>query len=281
MMADLAQGIVDTLKVAGILVAAGSSVAYACGYLVMRARAYALGTDPGFSFIDQAYVWAGIRFVLMLLLAMLISSPLLLLIRALWHVLVQLPPGRLAVIQWGVASVAGGAAVVSFALLLSVSNLVFEATRGAPLGLLSQAALQRSSVGPLMFIASTALTGTTLMWARALYARTNDVSDLIVVLLLASILLAVLLPLEFGFFFADRNVRRVDQVPEGLVGVRSPVWLIDRGAADRVVLLGWDQAGAARLVTIKAEKLEGMAITGVARLDAVIIRRAEQSNGTV
>ena len=59
--------IAETAKNAGVVLTALSGAAYACGYLVVRARARALGTDPGFALIDQAYVFAGFRFVLMLL----------------------------------------------------------------------------------------------------------------------------------------------------------------------------------------------------------------------
>src|SRR5437762_10764590 len=74
--------IAESAKNAGIVLTVLSSAAYACGYLVVRARARALGTDPGFALVDQAYMFAGFRFVLTLLFAFMLTAPLLLLLRS-------------------------------------------------------------------------------------------------------------------------------------------------------------------------------------------------------
>ena len=73
-MASISSGIADAAKDAGVVLAALSGAAYGCGYLALRARAHALGTDPGFALIDQAYVFAGFRFVLALLFALLVMT---------------------------------------------------------------------------------------------------------------------------------------------------------------------------------------------------------------
>ena len=94
-------------KTAGLVLTTVSGAGYACGYLVMRGRAYALGTDPGFSLIDQAYVWAGIRLLLMLLFAVLLSALPVLLLREVWHLLLHLGPRSLAVVEHGTAVLFG------------------------------------------------------------------------------------------------------------------------------------------------------------------------------
>ena len=81
--------IVESVKNAAIVLTSLAGAAYGCGYLVVRARARALGADPGFALVDQAYIFAGFRFVLVLLLSLLISVPVLLILRwlasrALW-----------------------------------------------------------------------------------------------------------------------------------------------------------------------------------------------------
>ncbi|TMJ42296.1 MAG: hypothetical protein E6G90_19215 [Alphaproteobacteria bacterium] len=89
--------IAESAKNAGVILTAASGAAYACGYLVLRARARALGTDPGFTLIDQAYVFAGFRFVLILLFALLVTAPLLLLLRIVGRLAGSLEPGPLLV----------------------------------------------------------------------------------------------------------------------------------------------------------------------------------------
>ena len=73
------------------------------------------------------------------------------------------------------------------------------------------------------------------------------------VLLLIGALLLVLLPMQHGVFYADRVARQLERAPEGVTGLTPPIWLVDRGASDRVVLYGHAADGQARLVTLKAE----------------------------
>jgi hypothetical protein len=54
---SLGARVVETMRNFGIVLSGLLGLAYACGYLVLRARSLALGTDPGFAFIDQAYVF--------------------------------------------------------------------------------------------------------------------------------------------------------------------------------------------------------------------------------
>ena len=70
-------GLAESVKNSAIVLTSLSGAAYACGYLAVRARARALGVDPGFALVDQAYVFAGFRFVLVLLISLLVSVPVL------------------------------------------------------------------------------------------------------------------------------------------------------------------------------------------------------------
>jgi len=73
-------------------------------------------------------------------------------------------------------------------------------------------------------------------------------------------------------FHADRNARRLERVPEGVAGVEPPIFLVDRGAGERAVLYGRGADGRGRLVTVKAEKLDGIAVTEVTTLGAAVAK---------
>ena len=81
-MTGLASDLVENAKNVGIVLTSASAASYAAGYLALRSRAHALGTDPGFTLLDQAYVFAGFRFALITLVALLAISPLLILGKA-------------------------------------------------------------------------------------------------------------------------------------------------------------------------------------------------------
>lgn len=265
----------EAAKNAGVALTTASAMSYACGYLVIRARAYALGTDPGFSFIDQTYVWAGTRFVISLLFAVLLSALPILLARAVWHTLLRFGQRAPAIIETGTALVFGFTIILLAARLFSVSNLIFVEPRVALSGVLQSAVLSRDPLGMVLFVGSTALAALIVLWARSHLARANGLDALALLLITMAVLLGALLPIEQGFFFADRNVRQLDRVPEGLTGLKPPIWIVDRGGG-QVVLFGRDSAGGPRLVTTKADKLDGIAIIGVANLGDVLAQGSQQ-----
>jgi hypothetical protein len=93
---------------------------------------------------------------------------------------------------------------------------------------------------------------------------------LLIGVLLIGVLLLVLLPMQHGVFYAERNARQLERAPDGVSGLAPPIWLVDRGASDRVVLFGRAPDGKARLVTLKADKLDGIAVTGVSSLSEAV-----------
>src|SRR5215472_12414200 len=106
--------IAESAKSAGVILTALSGGAYACGYLVLRARARALGTDPGFALIDQAYVFAGFRFVLILLFALLVTVLPLLLFREIGRFAGLLAPNALFGIEVVTALLVGAATIAAY-----------------------------------------------------------------------------------------------------------------------------------------------------------------------
>lgn len=107
------------------------------------------------------------------------------------------------------------------------------------------------------------------LWLRSHLSRGG--ADMLTLLLaVMGVLLCVLLPIEHGFFFADRKVRALDRMPDGVTGLQLPIWIVERGAGERVVLFGRNSSGAAQLIPVKAEKLDGIAVIAVADLGDVL-----------
>jgi len=257
--------IVESAKNAAVVLTTLSGATYACGFLVVRARARALGADPGFVLVDQAYVFAGFRFVLVLLLSLLICVPLLLLLRWLAGRAVLLDPGPLFALETGAAVVVGALTIWVYLKTTGVSGVLLSPTSNWVVG----AVLGRNSYGALLALATTAAAAVLLLWSRVHFLRVGDLDPLGAALALIVVLLLVLLPIQHGVFQADRNVRRLDGAPQGVSGLTPPIWVVDR-AADRVTLFGRGADGHARLVTLKAEQLDGVAVVEIGKLtDAV------------
>jgi len=267
--ASMGSGIVDATTKIGIVLSGLSGIAYACGYLVLRARSHALGTDPGFAFIDQAYVFAGFRFALALLFSLLVMVPVLLALYAVGRFVAKLAPRQLHAVEVVAAVFVGGATVWAYVATLGISGLLLAPSSDW----LGDAALGRNVYGPVIQLMTVGAAAATVLWFNARFMRRADLDGLGVVLGLIGALLLVLLPMQHGVFNADRYARRLDRVPDGLSGIAPPVWLVDRGASDRVVLYGHTADGQAGLMTLKEEKLDGIAVTGVSPLGTAVGER--------
>jgi len=265
-MASISSGIADAAKDAGVVLAALSGAAYGCGYLVLRARAHALGTDPGFALIDQAYVFAGFRFVLALLFALLVMTPLLLVLDVIGRLASRLEPGSLYAVEVVAAVLAGGVTIWAYVATLGVNGVLL--TRSP--NWLGAAALGRNNYGTVILLLTTGLAAALFSWCYGRFARPGGPDGLGMVLMLIGALLLVLLPVQHGVFHADRNARRLDRVPDGVSGIEPPLWLVDRGASDRVVLYGRATDGQGRLITLKQEKIDGIATTSVDDLGTAV-----------
>lgn len=258
--------IAESAKNAGVVLTTLSGAAYACGYLVVRARARALGTDPGFALVDQAYVFAGFRFVLVLLFALLVTALPLLLLRAIGSRVGLLAPGLLFGLETLAAVSVGVATIGAYIATLGVTGVLLSPSSGY----FARAALDQNNYGTLLFLVTTMLGGATLLWANAHAARAGGLDGLGAVLLLIVALLLVLLPMQHGAFDADRVARQLEHAPEGITGLVEPIWLVDRGASDSVVIYGHAADGHPRLITLKAEKLDGIAVVGVSSLGTAV-----------
>jgi hypothetical protein len=253
--------IAESAKNAAVVVTALSGAAYACGFLAVRARARALGTDPGFVLVDQAYVFAGFRFVHVFLLSLLISFPLLLMLRSLGGRALLLDPGPLCALKTGAAIVAGALTIWIYLATTGVSGVLLSPSSNWVAG----AVLGRNQYGSFLVLATTLAAAALLLWSRAHFLRAGELDPLGAALALIAALLLVLLPVQHGVFHADRITRRLDGTPPGASGLAPPIWVVDR-AADRVTLFGRGADGHARLVTLKADQLDGVAVVGVGSL---------------
>lgn len=270
-MALTVAAIADFAKDAGVAITAASGLAYACGYLSMRARAHALGTDPGFALIDQEYIFAGMRFALsqlfaLLLVGLLVVAPVQWLHE--WATrLLNAAGGALALV---VALVLGFATITMFRATLDIENLLLAGARTP----LARSALNSGGPGGVYAIlGGTALAVLALLLATARFSAAPWPDAIGTLLLVEALLLGLLLPITHGVFHADRSARRLARAPEGAGDLAGTVWLVDRGAGDRAVLFGYDIAGMPRLITIKAETMDGIAVVGVDDLGALELRR--------
>ena len=268
-MASDGSGIDDSAKSIVVGLSGLSGIAYACGYLVLRARSHALGTDPGFAFIDQAYVFAGFRFALALLFSLLVMMPVLAALYALGRAVAKRMPTHLYALEVVAAAIVGGAAIWAFVATIGISGLLLAPASNW----LGDAALGRNNYGTVLQLMTTGAAAATVLLLNARYMRQGELDGLGVVLALIGALLLVLLPMQHGVFNADRTARQLERAPEGLTGIAPPLWLVDRGASDRVVLYGHGAEGQGRLVTLREDKLEGIAVTGVSSLGAAVGER--------
>jgi hypothetical protein len=257
--------IVESVKNAAVLLTSLAGAAYACGYLVVRARARALGADPGFALVDQAYVFAGFRFVLVLLLSLLISVPVLLLLRWLGNRALVLDSGPFLALETGSAIVAAALTFWAYGATTRVNGVLLSGSSDW----FADAVLGRNSYGVLPGLATTIGAAALFAWTREHYLRAGALDLLGAALAIITGLLIVLLPVQHGVFVADRTVRKLDGVPQASSDLVAPVWIVDR-TADRVTLFGRGRDGHARLVTLKAEQVDGVPVVGVGALKDVL-----------
>jgi hypothetical protein len=256
---------IDQVKNTAVVLTSLSGAAYACGYVAVRARARAIGADPGFALVDQAYVFAGFRFVVVLLLSLLIAAPVLLGLRWLAARALLMGAGPLLTLEWSGTVVAGAATLWAYLATTGVNGVLLVPSSDWA----AAAALGRNAFGFLFTFGATAATAALLLWSRAHLARAGRLDALGSAIALVTGLLVVLLPVEHGVFHADRTARRLDGAPQGLGGLAAPIWVVDR-TADRVTLFGRDRDGRPRLVTVKADRLDGVAVVRIGSLSDVV-----------
>jgi hypothetical protein len=271
--ANPSSALVDGAKNIGAVLTTASALAYASGYLALRARAYALGTDPGFTLVDQAYIFAGFRFVLNTLVALLVIAPLLILIRAAVRWLPVSPQsGRGRILAWVAAIVLALLTLGSFATLDVRAVLVGGTAPDSSIQrALTWSILGIGNLGVLITLGATLTTTLSVLWTRACYVAVGITDPLAVLLTIIAVLQLILLPIQHGIFFADRSARTLARVPEGVSGVSPPIWLLDRGS-NRASLVARGADGRLSLITVKVDALDGIPVTETVPISKIVFR---------
>ncbi len=262
-MAMQDSALVENAKNVGIILTSVSAVSYATGYVVLRSRAHALGTDPAFTLVDQAYVFAGFRFVLVTLIALLVTAPFLIMVRSVAHWLtIEVGAVRLRAFAWICTVLLALLTLASFRTLGAEAVLLADVSRkgDAVQRALAYAILGGGNVGVFVILGSTFAAAVTVLWARACYAKLGVSDPRTLVLIVIAALQLFLLPMQHGIFYADRKGRMLSRMPDGITGVSPPVWLLDRGA-DRASLIVRNARGGFDLITVKVDVLDGVPVT--------------------
>ena len=266
----------ELVKTIGTALGAVSLLAYGCGYLALRARAFALGTDPNFLLFDQVYVFAGVRFLAITLIIAVLLAPAFIILRWIAIRLIRaLPaintradpvdrPGRSRDRD---ARVVGDPATADGALLRDAAPPAAELS--GPDTLADRARQRRARwVGRLAARPRLRL-GAARRAFRALARRPAAVGR------------GDTRPRPRGRggaarssccrsitarCFADRHVRVLGEMPEAVRGLVMPIAVVDRTAA-QATLFGRDGAGRPRSTTVALSDLDGVPVEAVMPLE--------------
>ena len=229
-------------------------VAYAAGYLVLRARAHALGTDPGFPLLDEAYVFAGVRFALSAaFLLLIVGWPSVWIARA-------LPDNVYPTLALALVTVAG------LALMASGEGVLTDPKRHP---WLTDAILGRNEWGTAVMLAATISVAVTLVLTRRRFAAAAALGILPLGLGLVATLQIALLPILHGMFSADRRAWELARLPLGVTGVEGPVWIVAR-TNDRAILYAHAVGGESWLIPVKTDTLDAVPVKRVASLAVIM-----------
>lgn len=267
--------IFELAKNIGTLLGTASVIAYASGYLALRSRALVLGFDPPFKLVDEIYVFAGFRLLLTALILLLVIAPLLWLIaRGGGALLDRLGDSWQMRAQW-LALI--GVAAMTFLLtlkLFSLSAVLFAADDRSAF---ARALLGDGGLRPLLLALLVGLLVLCGLWLRARWAGGGR-GSLEGALALVVGLQLVLLPVCHGAFYADRTVQQLGELPEGVHGLVAPLAVVDR-TGESATLLGLNAAGERRLVTLKSDDLNGIAVRDRPRLHEFVAALNQAATG--
>ena len=222
--------IITHSKNIGTVLGTASVLAYISGYLALRARAHALGTDPGFKLVDEAYVFAGFRFFFITFVVFLISAPAVLLIRwgAVW-IARHVPTDMLHYAEWILLVLVALLTILSFKIV-GVSGVLLEQSlffahdsglHGAILG-------RENVLALILTFASVMLATLSALWfqARLTSGKAHSEFDWALGVIVAVQIL--MLPIYHGALFADRKVRVLAATPGTVQGIAGPLGIVDR-----------------------------------------------------
>lgn len=258
--------IMTNLKNIAAVLGTVSTLAYVSGYLVLRSRAHALGTDPVSTLVDEAYVFAGFRFIFIMLIVLLLLAPAVLLARlGLSWLVSHISTNLMNTCQWLALGLVAGATIATFKLL-SVKNVLLRQYDAGTLNAALQEAITggRPAISLLLTFLPVLLATLSVLWLRK--AHLSNVDDSFVwVLTLVISLQIFMLPICHGALFADRSVRVLATIPDSVKDLSAPVGIVDRTSA-HYTILGLDNDGNRQLATIKLADLNGIPVNKIVSL---------------
>jgi hypothetical protein len=255
--------IVTQAKNIAAVLGTASIVTYVLGYLALRARAFALGTDPAFKLVDEAYVFAGFRVLLITLIVLLFSAPVILLVRwgTMWLAR-NMPPAFLQPFEW-ILLVAVALVTIMSLNILSASGVLLQEGSLRSSGLTAAILGEATNLRLLLSFAIVLLVVLSALWLRGRLTSTMGPFEWLLMIVVA--LQIVMLPIYHGALFADRRVRVLALSPDSVKWITGPLGIVDR-TAEHVTLLGLDSGGNRQLATIRLDDLNGIPIKQVVAL---------------
>ncbi len=268
---------ISLLKNVGGVLATVTTLVYVSGYLALRARALALGTDPGFTLAYEGYVFAGFRFVFISLIILLLLSPVIFVVRsvALW-MKAHVPGALLDSGQWLLLVLLAICTLFITAKVLSVNGVLLQEKNNGSNSLL-EAAVMGGQMGLILMLAVFFLTTLSVLWLKTRLPAVGDSFTWVLAIVVA--LQLFLLPIFYGSLYADRKVRVLAAIPDAVKGLKEPLGIVDR-TSDHVTLLGLDKNNdERRLVTIKLDALNGIPIKNIVRLEKFVQNELVHAEG--
>lgn len=259
--------IMDLAKNTAAVLGTVTTIAYGSGYLALRARAHALGTDPAFTLVDEGYVFAGFRFLFVTLLCLLLLIPVIIIVRmvASWLLNLQFVDKHIHSIQWLGLVLLAIAAIVTFKVFSAKGLLLQQSDANA-----LQAALYevisggQPAMSLLLTLSAVLLATLSILWLQKVYLSGGN-SLLACVLGIVVSIQIFMLPVFHGVLLADRNVRVLAGCPDSVKGIMAPMGIVDR-TIKHVTILGRDAFGKNRLVTVKLDDLNGIPIRKIVHM---------------
>ncbi len=256
--------IVNYAKNIGSVLATATTVAYISGYLILRARANALGTDPGFTLVDEAYVFAGVRFLVVTLVVLILLSPLFLIMHwsVVW-VIRHIPAPWMNPIQWFLLVILAVVTLMSLKIL-DFSGLLLQQRVTANNSLFVGAIMGNQPAFSLFLTCSSVfMAALSTYWLKTRCAKGFDALTWILCVVVA--ILFFMLPIYHGALFADRKVRLLAEVPDAVKGIYEPIGIVDH-SKEQYTLFSCNVNGSPQLTTIKQDDLYGIPIRKVVSL---------------
>jgi hypothetical protein len=256
-----------------------STLAYVSGYLALRARAHALGTDPSFTLVDEAYVFAGFRFFFISLIVLLLLTPVILWLRQtfLWSA------RRVSVVafdrlQWVLLGLVTMAAFWSLRILGPKNLLLQQVGTDSTRSVLQEAIMGGNDAMSLLLTASTLLLAILcLFWLCRAYATAGIGTFTWTLGALAAVQL-FMLPIYHGVLFAERKVRILAAAPETVKEISPPLGIVDR-TSQHFTLLGRNTKGKRVLVTVKRDDLNGIPTEDIVSLKKFLENHLGEHDG--